>query len=535
MEIPKIKTGFKALGAAAALGGDREMSAATTALVAGIGKKIFGSLFKKKEETLERKFEKVLDERRSLFERVSEKDSSESSILGKTKLVIKKMKDHLSKFLTAALAALKTIFTIIKTALISIAKAMLSLVKWIGKKILKGLLKSIMKLCKTGGFRKMKTRIKVFGRTLKRFVKKPAALLIGGIALGMAGYFSAIFKKEKEEIDEIEGEKDTSSPYDYLQSLEQIPEKSKHAEEEDKGDPTKTETAQTPIPGQVRVESGGGLTTSEGTPVMTGEPIPASQAAPPRAAGAPVPASVSGSTVENKPAPMAKGDVSDSNAVELATSKLGISKEEWSIFKNTVAAIESGGAYDIAGGSGKHYDGRYQLGRDAKIDGAKIAGIANPGHGDVDSSQRIKFRKDPALQEVLFAGYTIANYNYLRSLPEFKNKSKAGQLQALGYAHNQGMGGAANWLKTGVVGSDGFGTKGTKYTDALRQNFIAAGFIGSSSSEKIQTASTPTSGNALASAGATQYDKNKETKVNVIVSSKTNIKTNNIEEPRKAA
>jgi hypothetical protein len=355
----------------------------------------------------------------------------------------------------------------------------------------------------------------------------------------MAGYFSAIFKKEKEEIDEIGGEEDATvsqkSSYDYLQSLEQIPEKSKHAEEEDKGYPTKTETAQIPIPGQVRLESGGGLTTSEGTPVMTGEPVPASQASPPRAAGAPGPTSVSGSTVKNKPTPMAKGDVSDSNAVELATSKLGISKEEWSIFKNTVAAIESGGAYDIAGGSGKHYDGRYQLGRDAKIDGAKVAGIANPGHGDVDSSQRIKFRKDPTLQEVLFAGYTIANYNYLRSLPEFRNKSKAGQLQALGYAHNQGMGGAANWLKTGVVGSDGFGTKGTKYTDALRQNFIAAGFIGSSSSEKIQTASTPTSGNALASAGATQYDKNKETKVNVIVSSKTNIKTNNIEEPRKAA
>ena len=116
---------------------------------------------------------------------------------------------------------------------------------------------------------------------------------------------------------------------------------------------------------------------------------------------------------------MAKGDVSDSNAVELVTSKLGISKEEWSIFKNTVAAIESGGVYDIAGGSGKHYDGRYQLGRDAKIDGAKVAGNANPGHGDVDSSERIKFRKDPALQELLFAGYTIANYNYLKSLPEF--------------------------------------------------------------------------------------------------------------------
>ena len=48
-----IKTGFKALGAAAALGGDTEMSLATVALVSGIGKKIFGgisNLFKKKDK-----------------------------------------------------------------------------------------------------------------------------------------------------------------------------------------------------------------------------------------------------------------------------------------------------------------------------------------------------------------------------------------------------------------------------------------------------------------------------------------------------
>jgi hypothetical protein len=559
MEIPKIATGLKAMGAAAALGGDAEMTAATGLLVAGIGKKIFGGLFKKKQEdTLERKFEKVLDERKHLFERVYDKNLPDISILGKTKLIVKKMKNYLSKFLTAALAALKMILAIIKTALISIAKAMLSLVKWIGKKILKGLLKSIMKLCKTGGFRKMKARIKVFGKKLKGFKGKgPAALLIGGIALGMAGYFSAIFKKEKKEIDQIGGEDD---------------EKDKSVSEET---PTKTEEPPTlTIPPEATpppaVEpSQTAPPRAEGTPVPAapaappraeGTPVPAAPAAPPRAAGTSVPAapavqpraegtpvpaapavqpraagtSVSNSTTKTKPAPMAKGDVSDSNAVELVTSKLGISKEEWSIFKNTVAAIESGGVYDIAGGSGKHYDGRYQLGRDAKIDGAKVAGIANPGHGDVDSSERIKFRKDPALQELLFAGYTIANYNYLKSLPEFKKQSKAGQLQTLGYAHNQGMGGAANWLKTGVVGSDGFGTKGTKYTDALRQNFIAAGFVGSPSSEKLQTASASTSGNALASGGSTQYDKNQNTKTNIVIASKANNKINNIQDKKAA-
>ena len=43
----------------------------------------------------------------------------------------------------------------------------------------------------------------------------------------------------------------------------------------------------------------------------------------------------------------------------------------------------------------------------------------------------------------------------------------------LGYAHNQGMGGAEKWMTTGEVGADGFGTKGTKYTDMIAANFRA--------------------------------------------------------------
>jgi hypothetical protein len=586
MEIPKIGTGFKALMVAGVLQDEGAMGAATAVLAAGIGKKIFGGLFKKKQEdTLERKFEKVLDERKRLFE----KNLPESSILGKTKLIIKKIKEGLSKFLTAVLAALKTIFTIIKTALITVAKALLALVKWIGKKLLRGLLKSLMKLCKSGGFRKMKARIKVFGRKLKRFIKSPAALLIGGIALGMAGYFSAIFKKEKEEIDEIGGEddeKDTSVSEEAPAKTEEPPTQA--------APPAVAPEAAPPeaaIPGQVRVESGGGLTTSEGTPVMTGEPVPAAPAAPPRAAGTPVPAApaappraagtpvpappaarggaagtpvpappaappraagtpVPDSAVKDKSAPMATGGISDSKAIELATSKLGISKEEWNIYKNTIAAIESEGArggglggYGAIGGKNEFYDGRYQMGGDAKDDGAVRAGIENPGHsGDPKNPKRIKFREDPALQEILFAGYTIANHGYLlNKSPDYRKQSKSRQMQVLGYAHNQGHAGAAHWLKTGIVGADGFGTVGTKYTDALRINFTAAGFTGSSSSEKIQTASAPApapapaSGNVLASAGPTQYDKDKNTRTNIVIALKANNKTNNIEESRKAA
>ena len=549
MEIPKTTTGLKAMGAAAALDGDVKMTAATSVLAAGVGKKIFGGLFKKKQEdTLERKFEKVLDERKRLFE----KNLPDISILGKTKLIIKKIKEGLSKFLTAALAALKTIFTIIKTALITVAKALLALVKWIGKKILKGLLKSLMKLCKSGGFRKMKARIKVFGRKLKKF-KGPAALLIGGIALGMAGYFSAIFKKEKEEIDQIGGEddeKDKSVSEEAPAKTEEPaseaapPEAAPPAEE-----PPPAVTSQAGIPIPAAPAARAAPPRAAGTPVpaaraapprAAGTPVPAARAAPPRAAGTPVP----DSAVKDKSAPMATGGIRNSKAIELATSKLGISEKVWNIYKNTIAAIESGGKYDIFGGDKNAYDGRYQMGSRAKEDGARIAAIENPGHDnrDIYNAKRIKFREDPALQEVLFAGYTIANHGYLlKESPEYKKQSKAGQLQTLGYAHNQGWSPAKEWLRTGVIGTqDGFGTRGTKFTDALRQNFIDAGLTGYASSEKIQTApaSAPTpapiSGNVLASAGQTQYDKDKTTKTNIVIASKANIKTNNIEDKKAA-
>ena len=149
-------------------------------------------------------------------------------------------------------------------------------------------------------------------------------------------------------------------------------------------------------------------------------------------------------------------------------SSMGFSSEDWNLFRNTVAQIESGGKYDIAGGSGGHYDGRYQLGAAAKTDGARYAGVADPGHGEV---ARESFRKNPELQEKLFAGFTKANHTYLMGVPEYKDSTPQRKLQILGYAHNQGMGGAANWMKTGVVGADGFGTKGTKYTDSIAAEF----------------------------------------------------------------
>jgi hypothetical protein len=160
-----------------------------------------------------------------------------------------------------------------------------------------------------------------------------------------------------------------------------------------------------------------------------------------------------------------------SGAVQSAgdiVSSMGFSAEDWDLFRNTVAQIESGGKYDIAGGSGGHYDGRYQLGAAAKTDGARYAGVKDPGHGP---AAREAFRKNPELQEKLFSGFTKANHTYLMGVPEYRDANPQRKLQILGYAHNQGMGGAANWMKTGVVGADGFGTKGTKYTDSIAAEF----------------------------------------------------------------
>ncbi len=154
--------------------------------------------------------------------------------------------------------------------------------------------------------------------------------------------------------------------------------------------------------------------------------------------------------------------------------KIGTNAEQWNIFRNSVALIESGGDYSIPGGSGMHYDGRYQMGEAAKKDGSKYAGVNYPGHSDdPDAQVRAAYRADKELQETIFTGFTLANHTYLMGNETYKNSTIERKLQILGYAHNQGMGGAEKWITTGVVGKDGFGTKGTKYTDLIAANFRA--------------------------------------------------------------
>lgn len=151
----------------------------------------------------------------------------------------------------------------------------------------------------------------------------------------------------------------------------------------------------------------------------------------------------------------------------LVTRKLEITKDVWDIYREEVKKIEStDGSYDISGGSGGHYDGRYQLGAKAKKDAARYLQIDDPGH---EPDARKTFRDSPTLQETFFAGFTLANNRTLLTISaKYESLTPVERLPVLGYAHNQGGQGAADWLATGVVREDGFGTKADKYTNALR-------------------------------------------------------------------
>ena len=159
------------------------------------------------------------------------------------------------------------------------------------------------------------------------------------------------------------------------------------------------------------------------------------------------------------------GDSANSNEPYSIAQSIGFNKKDWDIYRNSVGAIESGNKYNIAGGSGGHYDGRWQLGDAAKTDAAKYLGEQYAGHG---AAARKAFQQNGEMQERYFAAFTAKNHEYLMSHPKYKAMSTREKFEVLGYAHNQGAGGAASWLDTGVVGRDGFGTKADKYAKALR-------------------------------------------------------------------
>jgi hypothetical protein len=155
-------------------------------------------------------------------------------------------------------------------------------------------------------------------------------------------------------------------------------------------------------------------------------------------------------------------------AKSIVEENIGITGEMWDIYRDKVGFIESSNTYNKVGGSGDHYDGYYQMGQMAKADASKILGY-DLGH---DKASRQKFRNDPALQEEAVAAYTAQNHSYLtQNSSKYRALPIKEKLAVLAYAHNQGWKGARDWLNTGVEGRDAFGTKGTKYYNAIIEAF----------------------------------------------------------------
>ena len=146
-------------------------------------------------------------------------------------------------------------------------------------------------------------------------------------------------------------------------------------------------------------------------------------------------------------------------------------EKDFNFFLEEIAGIESSGEespYTAIGGSGDHYDGKYQMGKDAKIEAGKILGIELLHTPEA----RKAFREDPMLQERAMEAFTQANHKALinKQGQNYTSLSPQEQLAHLAYAHNQGAGGASMWMKSGyeTVGKDGFGTEGSRYASAVR-------------------------------------------------------------------
>ena len=135
------------------------------------------------------------------------------------------------------------------------------------------------------------------------------------------------------------------------------------------------------------------------------------------------------------------------------------------IYGQSVGQIESGNRYEITGGYNNHYQGRFQMGRDA---------LADVGVG-FTAADREAFLADPEAQDAAFRAFTLQNHATLSRLSRrYREMPRTEQLGILGYAHNQGAGGAIDYLRTGTSGRDGFGTNPEVYITAVR-NGLAAG------------------------------------------------------------
>tara|TARA_B100001057_G_scaffold294672_1_gene294772 strand:+ start:621 stop:1598 length:978 start_codon:yes stop_codon:yes gene_type:complete len=127
-------------------------------------------------------------------------------------------------------------------------------------------------------------------------------------------------------------------------------------------------------------------------------------------------------------------------------------------FKDTIGNIESANDYAVRGGFNDHYLGKYQMSK---------AALEDVGIGYSKDEQE-KFLSDPEKQEKAFEEFTKQNHEYLqRKSEQYRDLTMSEKLAVLGYAHNQGRGGALKYLETGESEKDGFGTDALKYVEEV--------------------------------------------------------------------
>ncbi|MCP1202248.1 phage tail protein [Acetobacter oryzoeni] len=193
--------------------------------------------------------------------------------------------------------------------------------------------------------------------------------------------------------------------------------------------------------------------------------------------------------------PTAKDDTipRGSNSARSAVSN----PSRFGLFAQSVAKIEDA-RYNQMGGYNNAYAGKYQMGKGAIKDAARSL------HETVPSQSQ--FLSDPDMQERYFRAYTSQNEKYLWAHSDtFRNASDARKMEILGYAHNQGAGGALQWLQTGVAAQDGFGTRADRYANEIHANFAANNML-DNMQPLIQHAAGPVNNNSTSNSQTIHVD-----------------------------
>ena len=562
MEKSLIRTGLK--GAQFAFGDDRAQVAAAQELLAGIGKKVFGKLFKRntEEEKLEKKFEKVLDERKSLFERVPKSETKSSMFFQKSTGLIKKIKDNfLTKLLMGLLAGLGKIFGMIMAAIKLIATVVLSLVKWIGKILIGGMMKGLRLLCKSGAFRKIKGRLGKLGKMIKKVPKGPALAIAGVAALGIGAFFSGFLKseggksaKEVPKPPEPEEEKPTPEPEEEpdLMQLEPRPTEEGEPEKIPREEPTPAPLESEPTPAPQP-------TSAPPPPAPPPAPSPAPPPAPaptptPAPAPAPAPAKPVPKPERVPPAAEKKGEPTAKPKEEVggipgliikALKDAGIASSK--AHANVLATVKAESNFKVQSENLNYSsaDRIQQIFGKRRIPDIEFAQkfVKNPealaNHvykvtdGNAEPGDGFKYRGRGFIQHTgknQYAAISKATGADLLGNPDALNSpeiaAKAIPWFFLGYKkmkpedmENMGKVNKA----VGFAGGVEYAAKREESAKQIYAQMQTGGAEQTGEMGQVQ-------GTTLAAAGKTQYDKNKDTKVNVIIASQTNNKRNNVEQ-----